>query len=196
MKYFAYKIKNSNDRDCVAYIDTEEYKNQITNYPVGVEGSCYSCQIDTHIKTGSHIESIDYSKIETILTEDEYNKLLNPNGTDLTCIMEKLESKENQKFFENVIQEEIEYLKYEFYLSDKDIEEIFMYYSLDYKDRSIISAIYDSVEDLAVEIVEEFYNIPDILKNYIDYNSFGEDELLKNEEYIELSDDRVVRLNC
>lgn len=189
MKYFAYKIKNSNDRDCVAYIDTKKYKNQITNYPVGVEGSCYCCQIDTHTKF------TNYSELETILTENEYNLLLSPNEVDLTCIMEKLESEENQVFFENVIQEEIEYLKDEFYLSDKNIEEIFMYYFLDYKDRSIISAIYDSVEDLAVEIVEEFYNIPDILKNYIDYNSFGENELLEN-EYIELSDDRVVRLSC
>ena len=70
------------------------------------------------------------------------------------------------------------------------------YYFLDYKDRSIISAIYDSVEDLAVEIVEEFYNIPDILKNYIDYDSFGDNELLENEEYIKLSDDRIARLSC
>lgn len=190
MKYFAYKIKNSNDRDCVAYIDTTQYKNQITNYPVRVEGSCYSCSIDTHTKF------ISYSEIETILTENEYNKLLNPNGTDLTYIMNKLESEENQDFFENVIQEEIEYLKDEFCLSDENIEEIFTYYFLDYKDRSIISAIYDSVEDLAVEIVEEFYNIPDILKNYIDYDSFGDNELLENEEYIKLSDDRIVRLSC
>nr|DAG72045.1 MAG TPA: hypothetical protein [Caudoviricetes sp.] len=50
MKHFAYKIKNSNDRDCVAYIDSTKYKNQITNYPVGVEGSCYSCSIDMHTK--------------------------------------------------------------------------------------------------------------------------------------------------
>lgn len=189
MKYFAYKIKNSNDRDCVAYIDTTKYKNQITNYPVEVKGSCYSCSIDTHTKF------IDYSELETILTEDEYNKLLNPNGTDLTYIMNKLESEENQEFFENVIQEEIKYLKNEFYLFDEDIEEIFTYYSLDYKDRSIISAVYDSAEDLAVEVIEEYYNIPDILKNYIDYNSLGKDELSNCEEYIELSDGRIVTLS-
>lgn len=113
MKYFIYKIKNSNDRDCVAYIDSIKYKNQITNYPVEVEGSCYSCS---------------------------------------------LESEENQEFFENVMQEEIKYLKNEFYLFDEDIEEIFTYYFINYKDRSIISAIY-------------------------------------NEEYIELSNGRIVRLS-
>ena len=56
------------------------------------------------------------------------------------------------------MQEEIKYLKNEFYLFDEDIEEIFTYYSLDYKDRSIISAVYD-------------------------------------EEYIELSNGRIVRLS-
>lgn len=90
---------------------------------------------------------------------------------------------------------EKEIMMNEWNLSEDDIEEILDNYRLDYKDRSIIGYIYDDVEDLAENEIEQCFNVPDYLTNYIDYSKFGED-LLENEEmYKELEDGRVVCYN-
>ena len=64
---FLYRIKDSDDRDCCAYIDAAGPKFECNHYfsSIDVCGSCYS---------GSEFPV--YEEIETILTKDEYEEIL------------------------------------------------------------------------------------------------------------------------
>lgn len=210
MKYiFLYKILNTDDRDCVAYIQNNTNWFECDHYfrEIGINGPCYSMSL----------EHIEYNDIKTILSEDEFNQIklfnkrINELGyniikgdyryklgikyiNDITPIFDKLNSEANEILFNEVIKEEKEYLKSEYNISDDDIDFIFNNYYLDYRDREIISSIYDNEEDLAKEYLNDTVNIPEYLINYIDYESFGID-LLEDETYLKLNDNRVVCLN-
>lgn len=139
----------------------------------------------------------NYDNITTILTREEYHALCNPNGDDLTNIIRKLESKENEELFEMVKLEEIEFLKEEYSLSDEDIEYIFNEYRLNYRDRGIVDYVYDNSAELGYEEAYNLGYIKDgdyISERYFDYEKFGED-LLEDERYLELDNGRVVSLN-
>lgn len=94
---------------------------------------------------------------------------------------------------EELNQEQIDFLEEE---NDYDIdledllELIDEYYNDEYAE---IRGIYDDVEDLAEEIIDIDYDIPDNLKYYFDYESFGRD-LLNDNDYRELQDGRIVNL--
>jgi hypothetical protein len=123
--------------------------------------------------------------------------LCNPDGTDLASIIEKLESEENQALFEEVIEEEKEYLMDEYGFDEDDIEQIFDEYYLSYKDRGIVGCVYDDVYDLGYETAWSFgyvKNDDSIMERYFDFEKFGED-LLEEESYMQLSDGRCVALN-
>jgi len=163
------------------------------------------------------LEDIEYNNIKTILSEDEFNqiKLFNKRITklgngitegddryklgikyiiDIQPIFDKLKSQENQILFDEVIKEEREYLKSEYNITDIDIDYIFDSYYLDYRDRAIISQIYKDAESAGREYLESTENIPKYLEDYMDYEKFGRN-LLEDEDYLELEDDRVVHLN-
>lgn len=204
MKYiFLYKELNTNNRDCVAYIRNNTNWFECDHYfrEINIEGPCYSMSL----------EGIEYNNIKTILSEDEFNqiKLFNKRITklgddrcnldikyikDIQPIFNKLKSQENQILFDEVIKEEREYLKSKYNISDDDIDYIFDNYYLDYRDRAIISQIYKDAESAGREYLESTENIPKHLEEYMDYEKFGID-LLENENYLELEDNRVVRLN-
>lgn len=85
----------------------------------------------------------------------------------------------------------------EYDISEEDVEEIFENYRLDYRDRSIIGYIYSNTSELGYdEAFDLGYIKPGdvISERYFDYEKFGED-LLEEEQYMELSDGRVVCLN-
>lgn len=149
---FLYRIKNSNDRDCCAYIDANGPDFVCNHYfsSVGICGSCYSGK-----------DWANYDDIETILTRTEYNQLLKykkelhelgygiTRGDDrykkgikimskIKPIINKLKSDEAQEFFDRISSEEMEILKEEYELNDIDIKSILDEYPLDYKDRSIV----------------------------------------------------------
>ena len=210
MKYiFLYKKLNTDDRDCVAYIQNNTNWFECDNYfrKIDINGPCYS----------NSLEDIEYNDIKTILSEKEFNQIklfnkrINKLGyniikgdykyklgikyiNDITPIFDKLNSEANEILFNKVINEEREYLKLEYNISDDDIDFIFNNYYLDYRDRGIISYIYHNEEDLAKEYLDNIMDIPEFLINYIDYESFGID-LLENENYLKLNDNRVVYLN-
>ena len=210
MKYiFLYKELNTEDRDCVAYIRSNANWFECEHYfrEINIEGPCYSMSL----------EDIEYNNIKTILSEDEFNqiKLFNKKIKelgygiikedykyklgiqyikDITPIFDKLNSEANEILFNEVIKEEREYLKSNFKISDDDIDFIFDNYKLDYRDRGIIASIYDNEEDLAKEYLYDTENIPDYLIDYIDYKGFGID-LLQEQCYLRLNDNRVVYLN-
>lgn len=66
-KVFLYKVKDSDDRDCVAYIDDKPMRFECNHYfgSIVLYGACYC---------GHTFES--YENINTILTRDEYEQLI------------------------------------------------------------------------------------------------------------------------
>lgn len=208
---FLYREKDSDDRDCCAYIEAENPRWKCDHYfgSIILRGACYSGR-----------EFPAYEDIETILTENEYSELIQFNraikdlgfgikkgderynkGIELSKgiehIFDKLNSNEAKEFQEHIIESEIEYLKNEYSLSDKDIEKIFDEYYLDYRDRGIIGYVFNDSSDLGYEeawSLGYIKNGDNIAERYFDYEKFGED-LLEDENYLELDDGRVVSLN-
>ena len=188
---FLFKENETNYRDCVRYVDMEDLKNNhvCIDGKFNVHGACYSMSLKEN--------DVAYEDITTILTEEEFKTLCNPEGKDLTDIIEKLKSEENIELFEQIIEEEKEYLMDEHGFSEEDIEQIFDEYYLDYRDRGIVGCVFDSVYDLGYE---EAYSLGyvdnrnSIVERYFDFEKFGED-LLEEEQYIQLNDGRCVSLN-
>lgn len=206
---FLYRLKNDSSRDACAYINESPSTFECGHYfsGVGIQGACYC---------GGEFAS--YEDIETILTKQEYQKLLKFNEDikelgygiskgderynkgielikDIQVIYDKLASIKAEQFEKTIMDDEKEIMMDMWNLLEDDIEEILNDYSLDYKDRSIIGYVYDDVEELAENEIEQYCNIPDFLENYIDYSKFGEDLLQDCEMYKELDDGRVVYYN-
>lgn len=207
-KVFLYK-ENVDDRDSCAYIEVSPERFECGHYfgSVTLHGACY-CGHDF----------AKYKDIKTVLTEEEYKQLIefSKNISDLgygitkgderynkgieLCkaiqpIYDKLLSEENEKFFEEIVEEEKEYLMDEYGFDEEDIEQIFDEYNLDYKDRGIVGCVYDDTYDLGYN--EAFgcgYIDSEIAERYFDFEKFGED-LLEDDSYIQLTDGRCVTLN-
>lgn len=188
---FLFKENGIDDRDCVRYVNLEYLKSNhlCIDGKINVHGACYS----TSLKEGD----ADYENITTILTEEEYKMLCNPEGQDFTKIIKKLESEENENLFNEIIEKEKEYLMDKYGFDEEDIEQIFNEYYLDYRDRGIVGCVFNDVCDLGYE--EAFSlgyieNDNSIIERYFDFEKFGED-LLEDEDYLELADGRCVYLN-
>ena len=206
---FLYK-DNSDDRDCCAYVEVKPMRFECGHYfgSVILHGACYS---------GHNFAS--YEDIETVLTEDEYNQLIKFNeeikalgygiaegdkrydkGVELCksiqFVYDKLLSKENEEFFAKIVEEEKEFLMDEYNLVEEDVECIFNHYGLDYRDRSIVSYVFEDAYDLGYEEAFSLGYIREdtFIERYFDFEKFGED-LLEEEQYLELNDGRVVYLN-
>lgn len=187
---FLFKENGIDDRDCVRYIELETLKEKhlCIDGKFNVCGACYSKSLKDDVK---------YKNITTILTEEEYKMLCNPNKeNDLTNIIKKLISEENQALFEQVQEEEKEYLIEEYGLNEEDVENIFNEYGLDYKDRGIIGCVFSDTYDLGYEEAFScgYINNNNIVEKYFNFEQFGED-LLEDEYYFQLKDGRVVTLN-
>lgn len=206
---FLYRLKDSEDRDACAYIDEIPSRFECGHYfrGVGIHGACYSSG-----------KFASYEDIKTILTKSEYEMLLKFNNDikqlgygikegdlryiqgvnlikDIQIIYDKLQSEEAEKFEKHIMDDEKEIMMDEWNLSEDDIEEILNDYSLGYKDRSIIGYVYDDLEELASNEIEQCCDVPDFLTNYIDYSKFGEDLLQDGEIYKELENGRMVYYN-
>lgn len=201
---------NTNDRDCCVYIEPCHFECGHYFSRLKITGACYS-----------NSDFAEYKDIQTILTEDEYNKLLK-FGNDISnlgysikkgderydkgmklcaeiqAIFDKLQSEEAQNFFEKISNEEMEYLKKEYGFYDDDIEDILNNYSLEYKDRSIVGCVFKDAYECGYE---EAFNLGivnddnNITTKYFDFEKFGQDLADEDERYLELSDGRIVLLN-
>lgn len=210
-KIFFGKQKND-DRDCCVYIERPEFECGHYYSIPSPTGPCYSSGWN---EDGEY----EYDYLDTVLTEEEYNKFrklcdeLSKIGGGLDKDEEKkkladakaeelnkfiddyLLSEKAEEFKEKIKQGEIEFMKEEYSLDDKDIEDVYdAYYNEDYFDRGIISCVYDSTYDLAEEFVDSCYNVDDFIKSYIDYEKMG-DDMVYSDDYVELDDGRVVYLN-
>ena len=168
---FLYRVKDSDDRDCCAYIDAAGPKFECNHYFSSIRlcGSCYS---------GGKFP--EYEEIETILTKDEYEEIISFN-----IFIKALNSDEALAFFEKIQKSEMKYLKKEYNLSDRNIEEIFNEYAEDFRDRSIVSYVYDDSEEAGREEAWQLGYVKDddpISSKYFDYEKFGED-LVEYDEY-------------
>ena len=215
MKVFLYK-ENSEDRDCVAYIEAVPSKFECGHYfsRVQTEGTCYAGDM-----------LADYKNIKTILTETEYNQLLQfakdidklgygitkeddryIKGVELCKsiqpVYDRLLSDENQNLFLEVQDEETEFLMNEYGLTKDEVMEIFNNYGLEYRDRSVVACIFKDAYELGEE---EAYSLGIIdaqmdkhgfpYSKYFDYEKFGEDLINDDERYFQFDDERVVCLN-
>lgn len=207
---FLYK-DNTDDRDCCAYIEARAERFECGHYfgSVGLHGACYS---------GHNFAN--YEDIRTVLTENEYNQLIQfskdisdlgygitkgderyNKGIELCKaiqpIYDKLLSKENEEFFEEIIEEEKEYLMDEYNLDEDDIDTIFDNYGLDYRDRAVVGYVYDDTYDLGYETAWScgyVKNNDSIMNRYFDFEKFGEDLVNDDECYCQLADGRCVSL--
>ena len=207
---FLYKDKKE-DRDCCVYINSDPTRFECGHYFSGInlDGPCFSgCNFP------------DYEEIRTVLTEEEYNKLkqfdkdihelgygikvgdeIYQKGIEL-CesiqpVYDRLLSKENGEFFEEIQEEEYEFLMNEYGMTREDVDQIFNEY-LDYKDRGIVGAIYEDTYELGEEMAYCYglmnTDNKSIMYSYFDFEEFGED-LIRNGDYIKIEDGRIVSLN-
>lgn len=210
-RVFLYK-ENSEDKDCCAYISTTPSKFECGHYfsSVTLEGACYS---------GHNFA--DYSNIKTVLTETEYNKLVQfakdieglgfgikedddryKKGVELCKaiqpVYDRLLSEDNGQLFEEVQEEEKEYLMDKYSLDEEDVQTIFDEYYLEYRDRAVVDYVYRDTEELGEEEAKSLgivdWKMNDITSRYFDFEQFGED-IANDENHLQLSDGRVVALN-
>lgn len=212
---FLYK-ENSENRDCVAYIEAEPSKFVCGHYfeSIKTEGACYC---------GGNLAS--YDNIKTILTEAEYNQLLQfaedikalgygitegderyIKGLELCKaiqpVFDRLLSEDNQSLFKEIQAEETEFLMDEYGLTEEEVIDIFDNYSLEYRDRGVISCIFADEYDLGYEEAYSLGIIDEGMEKhgfdygrYFNFEKFGEDLINDDERYYQLDDNRVVCLN-
>ena len=183
-KLFFFKENDTDDRDCVCYIDTDAIKRGY----VGVCGACFSGKLGNP----------SYENVTTVLTKEEFNILWNARdyNADFDAIIAKLQSKENDMLFERVSQEEAEWLMDEYNLNEDDIEYIFNEYYGNYRDRAIVSYVYDDAYDLGYDIASQYFDASEsLIERYFDFGQFGEDLISEDECYEELGNGRVVAFN-
>lgn len=207
---FLYKEQNTEDRDCVKYVELNRIgRLECDHYfpNIGTSGACFSGSLD--------IDQIDFDNITSILTQneffqlDQYNKAIHELGYGITKgderyqkgielynsikpILEKLESEENQTLFEQVQQEEKEYLMEEYSLDEEEADFIFNNYGLDYRDRGIVGYIFSDIDEAAHEEADQLGYVTQGKERYFNYETFGED-LLDGENYVEMPDGKIIR---
>ena len=188
---FLYK-DNSEDRDCCAYIRIEDLKtaHRTIDGNFIIHGACYS----------KSLKNVNFEDIKTILSEPEFNTLCNYNGEDLTEIINKLLSEGNNALFEEVQQEEAEFLRDEYALYEEELEAIFDKYYLDYRDRAVVGCVFKDAYDLGYEEAYSLGIIDNHMEKsgfnygrYFDFEKLGED-LTEEESYCELPDGRIAYL--
>ena len=191
---FLYKELNSDDRDIVKYIERPTFDCGHYFGKIGLDGACFSMGLEfpTDIKTVLTKEEIDLllnaeKEIHKLGYGIKRNSRKYKKGRKILAAIEpifvKLEGKENEKLFEEVMEEEKEYLKEEYNFSDEEVEEIFDSYYLRYRDRGIVGGIYENVEELGREQAENYVDGIDKISQYFDYEAFGQD-LASGDNYL------------
>lgn len=211
-KVFLYRTKAADDRDCCAYIEPSRFECEHYFSRICLQGACYS----------KH-EFAPYKDIDTILTEVEYNKLIDFNkaidklGYEITkgdnryrqgmklcaeiqTIFDKLASFEAEEFLTDILESEAEVMMDEYCLDMEDIDEIRNNYKYGYQDRAIIACVFDNAEYLAeceLENIVALHTDIEWLMSYVDYESFGEDLVRDSDDiYYELPSGKIVKFNC
>lgn len=194
MKVFLYRDKNSDDCDCCKYIEDKPLRFECGHYfgaPI-LKGACFS-----------DFKWAEYDQIETVLTRKEYGQLkkfkeeINNLGygiklndiryhkgmslcKEVQPVYDKLTGEENVEFFRKIQKSEIEYLMEEYNLKHYEVKQLFNEYPEDYKDRGIIAYVYESTEELGLEIARAYDYIKREAEPWFDAAAYG--EYLTNED--------------
>lgn len=177
---FAFKNTNSQDRDCVAYVETKNGKIQTDiSGQIIIEGANYSSRLD---------KDADYSDYETVLSEVEFEAFKEDHCPEemLTKILYSLLSDNNDRLIEKVKEDELNEIANSIGISKNEAKNIVDDYPLqskEYFDRGICS-YWKDMEDLLENLIFNFGNekwLVDYLKNGTD-----DEEIL---EYLDNIDD-------
>lgn len=210
-KLFLYK-DNSEDRDCCAYIEPNPAQFKCNHY----FGNVTLCGVAYYGK-----EFADYEDIKTILTADEYAQLVQfakdiselgrgitkgderyQRGIELRRgiqpILDKLKGEANEALFNEIWEEEKEYLYDTYNLDDGECEEIANEYGKDYRDRGIVACVFNDAYDFGYEeairsCLVDRNNCTQM--GYFNFEKFGQDLADEYEYYYRLRDDRIVVFN-
>lgn len=186
---FVGRKKDRQDRDACFYLREKEEKTYDGH--IIFSGPCFSGWWED-IK-----EVAESGEFESYLTQEELLDLINGNNYDY--YIEKLQSLEAKEFQDEIIEDEKDWLMDEYYLSQEDVDHIFEEYTLDYRDRGIVSCVYDNLEDLGYEEAHNYGIIPNgdphNVEKYFDFEAFGEDLVYESDCYIELPSGKCVYLN-
>lgn len=210
---FLYKENGTNDRDAIKYIEVDRLdKLECGHYFPGIRicGACFSQELK--------LNEIDFDNITSILNKDEfiklveYDKNINSLGygldkqpekqeqahlffKDIENIIEKLKSVANMDLFDQVQQDEKKFIYNEYNTTPDEAQKIFDAYTLDYKDRAIIGAIYSDFYELGEDTFELYdHKTPDFIRDCINFEELGE-KVANDEFYYILDDGRIVYLN-
>lgn len=211
-KLFLAKIKDSDDRDCVFYVELVGF--ECNHYFGGLRlgGACFGGYYDEFKERVDN----EFDTLETIYTKEEMQELFRLNDelkslgygiekdsdkynqsvellNKINCMLDKLRSGDNEELFQNVIEEEKEYCMQEYNLSKEEIDDIFENYKGNYQDRAIICAVFEDKEELFRDCAfNGLINISEDLIDYIDVESYVDDKILIYDYYYELDDGRIV----
>ena len=186
--YATFLLKDNKD-NVVYYIDVNHMRT--ASGKLRVHGPSFSATLA--------VDDIDFDNITSILTKEDFELLAD---ADDPSIIAKLQSKDNEALFEQVQKEEAEYLIDEYDLDENDIADIFEV-SSDItggcKDRDVVVAIFQDVKDLGYETMLSWGYMNrfnrDVMDRFFDFEGFGEELLQIGDEYVELSDGRIVEIS-
>lgn len=214
-KYLFLGKRENDDRDACVYIDTKSVSFDCGHYFGGIHftGACFSGFED------EVIEDMTNGKFKTILTLNEFKELISLKeeikslgysivvgderyikGLELQKrfkeFLEKLKTNRAEELFQEIIKEEKEYCMEEYDLDEKEVDEVFDNYYLDYQDRAIINCVYRNIEEFGEEMFTAYNcEIEHDIRKYVDFEAYGQDLVDDSEDYLELSDGRIVSLS-
>lgn len=205
---FLAKENNTDDRDCVKYIEFCGFECDHYFGGLHIHGACF-CGYEKEIR--EDIKN-NYENYTTILSKEEFEHLFDisdriralgcgiEKGSEKynegmalineykTTIEPKLLSEANDELFEKVIKEEKEFVAEEYDLSGDEVDYIFDNYGLEYQDRAIVGCVYDDIDEL---VENEKWNLGYNDQPYFDDEAFAND-LLNDDYYLELESGKIV----
>lgn len=181
-------LKDNKD-NVVYYIDVNHMRT--ASGKLRVHGPSFSATLA--------VDDIDSDNITSILTKEDFELLVD---TDDPSVIAKLQSKDNEALFEQVQKEEAEYLIDEYGLDENEVAYIFEVSSditRGYKDRDVVVAIFQNAKDLGYETMLSWDYMNrfnrDVMERFFDFEGFGEELWETCDEYVKLSDGRIIEIN-
>lgn len=191
MKKFLLKINRENQESIVAYVDPAMLRKGHFNLSF-----CHP----PHVVFDMLYEGeVKYSDLTTLLTEEEFKAICRDESItfraifdkvksgeiNIPDILNKVESEENEKLFERVIQEEKDYLINKEGMREDDVNYLFDCLG-DCKDSSALTGLFKNEKELGEYYVDDNYNVDSFLENYIDYEAIGRCILEDDSRYLKL----------
>lgn len=134
-----------------------------------------------------------FNEVETWLTEDVYNRMLNTDGTDtFSDVVDMINNGEHEEFETYIKADELEKICDEYNIDiDEAKDVVYNYYDSDYYDSTIIAYVWYDYYELAENFVDDCCNLESWLYPYIDFTSLGEG-MASDRGMYELIDGRIV----